>query len=1075
MGSIRAGLLTTLALLSGCCGLAYEVLYVRALTAILGDMFYVHAALLSTFLVGIGLGARLAHRWLRWLWVFETLIGLYALGLPIASKWFSQQLIMAPITSSALLTILATIGFISVPSLLIGFSIPLFSAYIKNCLPARLSFQNIYKFYNLGAFLSILGVELVLIRHFGISLSLTIVGAINLFNGVTLLLMRLAPAKPPVEKPRKFPRHIIVALAMASLCSAVFQMFFLKLSYLVFHPHRENFAISLSITMLGLFIGTWLVSKVRLRFETFLVLAAILIGLIYVNYLPILKLFEATVAWARSSELLILAHKFTFGCLFALGPMILFGALIPALMRTESEVASESGYLLWVSSLANATGYLVYVLIGHPFLTNGTILALIVGIMLVASLLAAGFRWSKVQGAFAMGGIVLVVLLIFHWQERNFYLAHWVNELTPEDEVTIFKSGAESATLVRAQRIFKSKAETESMLRNQQDEYVWEDVWISYNGHPSITVQRNRVVNFAEIVVGIIPALSAPRLDRALIIGLGTGVTAGATSRVFKATDVVEINKAFYKMMPFLSNVNLDIERNPSATLHLSDGRAFLVGKDQTYDTIINTVSAPTYFSASKIYTIDFYKRVKKSLKPDGVFSTWISADDMSREGTLTILSALQHSFDYCELRLLRGYYYLLTCSNQPIRSKRRFSELTHDGNDLARLLQLGLPGLDLDEFFEDIRLSENIFDHFTPEVPQENTDDHPVLEFMVVRDYQLGTMGSDPFIEKQALFNIDLVRRDELAEPARLARRMAVFYRLGSNWFRNFLSILMKDASVAFEFFLLSAEYNAAQDKHEDAIKQLTTALKIRPNSPEAHNSLGTVLASQGNLDEAISHFRKALQLKPDFAQAHNNLGLALTSKDEFNDAIHHFRQALKIEPHFIEAYCNLGNALASQGKLNEAIQTLREALAYNQQPDLKHNVADIHFSLATALKKSNKIQQASHEFTSAVEEYRRQMAQDPTSVKTVSRLGNALMETNNFTEATKYLQQAVNMKPYDIENHSALTQALVAQERYDDATVALKKAMSFMSGADQKEAVVELQKQLQIIEFKKSKHKKK
>ena len=68
--SARIGILTALALLSGCCGLAYEVLYLRALTTLLGDMLVVHAALLSTFLVGIGLGAKLAQRGMRWLWAF---------------------------------------------------------------------------------------------------------------------------------------------------------------------------------------------------------------------------------------------------------------------------------------------------------------------------------------------------------------------------------------------------------------------------------------------------------------------------------------------------------------------------------------------------------------------------------------------------------------------------------------------------------------------------------------------------------------------------------------------------------------------------------------------------------------------------------------------------------------------------------------------------------------------------------------------------------------------------------------------------------------------------------------------
>jgi hypothetical protein len=73
-------LLTLLAFLSGCCALAYEILYMRGLTTLLGDMLYVHAALLSTFLVGIALGAKLAWRAARWLWLLEVLTGLYALA-----------------------------------------------------------------------------------------------------------------------------------------------------------------------------------------------------------------------------------------------------------------------------------------------------------------------------------------------------------------------------------------------------------------------------------------------------------------------------------------------------------------------------------------------------------------------------------------------------------------------------------------------------------------------------------------------------------------------------------------------------------------------------------------------------------------------------------------------------------------------------------------------------------------------------------------------------------------------------------------------------------------------------------
>ncbi len=904
---IQSNLLTTLALLSGCCSLAYEVLYVRALTAILGDMFYVHAALLSTFLVGIGLGAKVAHRWLRWLWAFEILTGLYAFALPMATKWLSQQAIMSLVTSSPSLTILATIALLSLPSLLIGFSIPLFSAYIKVCSINRLAFQWIYKAYNLGAFLSILGVELVLIRHFGVIQSLVMIGTINVINGIALLLMRVAPSGQPAENPKNFPRRLIIALALGSLVSAIFQMFFLKLSYLVFHPHRENFAIAISISLLGLFLGTWLVSRIKIRFETLLVLIPCFIGIIYVSYLPILRTYQETIPWVRSSEFLILAHKFIFGCFFALGPMILFGALIPALMYTEREVAGESGRLLWISSLANAAGYLLYVIVAHSLLANDILLALIGAVALIASLLAVAFRWLPYQRIIAVCGIILMALLIFQWKERNFYLAHWVNfeyhghKLHPDDKVLVFKSGAESATLVRSQNID----------------------WISYNGHPSIYVQKDGAVNFAEIMVGVIPALSAPRLDRALVIGFGTGITAGSASRIFKATDVVEINDAFYKMMPILHTANMDIERNPSATLRLSDGRAFLVGKEGVYDAIINTTPAPTYFSASKIYTLEFYDRVARALKPDGVFCLWLSSSDMSEEGIKTILSALRHNFIYCDLRLMKGRYYIATCSNKPIQP-RSFSDLPAQ-QSLIKQLQISLHGFDLNEFFEDTRVSENVFEHFLPRISQENTDDHPILEFMAVRDYQLGLMGSDPFLNQQALLNIDPVRQHEIKDPERLARRAGFFYMFSfrEGYFkRNFDPILRENPTLMAMFLFWNAEYFAAQKNYNEAITLLTETLRIKPDFAAAHKSFGILLANQGKFNDAITHLIKALKLSPADPDALLNLADAYASTGEFSEAISAAEKALKL-------------ALSSGDKeLTEKIQNHLELFQVGQKP---------------------------------------------------------------------------------------------------------------------------------------------
>ena len=144
----------------------------------------------------------------------------------------------------------------------------------------------------------------------------------------------------------------------------------------------------------------------------------------------------------------------------------------------------------------------------------------------------------------------------------------------------------------------------------------------------------------------------------------------------------------------------------------------------------------------------------------------------------------------------MRGNYYLVTCSNQPIRP-RKFSDLPVQ-EELKREIQKSIPNFDADEFFEDIRLSENLFDHFVPRVLKENTDDHPVLEFMLVKDYQLGRMGKDMFVELQPLLNIDPVRQKELESPDRLVRRAGVFFALNRNYFnRNFLPLLRADQKV--------------------------------------------------------------------------------------------------------------------------------------------------------------------------------------------------------------------------------------------------------------------------------------
>jgi len=83
---------------------------------------------------------------------------------------------------------------------------------------------------------------------------------------------------------------------------------------------------------------------------------------------------------------------------------------------------------------------------------------------------------------------------------------------------------------------------------------------------------------------------------------------------------------------------------------------------------------------------------------------------------------------------------------------------------------------------------------------------------------------------------------------------------------------------------------------KHEDAIRELREAVRLRPNDAATHYNLGIALREKGETDAAIAAFRVAIRLKSDLADAHFNLGLALARRGRFQDALPLLRKGHEI-----------------------------------------------------------------------------------------------------------------------------------------------------------------------------------
>ena len=726
--------LYTLAMLSGFGSIVYEVLYVRHLTNLLGDMYYVHATLIGTFLLGIGIGSKVAHRFRRQLHIFEGLIGAYAWSFSFIVTWYEGSPLHGLVEDPVWQTVLSTSALLSLPSIAIGFSVPLFSAYLDEFSEKSEGFFDTYLLYNLGACLSILLFELLIIRLVGYTMSLRILGAVNI--AVAMVLFAGRGRWFPVPEGGKGSGEGSPtlrrsgALLLASLGAAVFHGFYLKLAYLLFSPHRENFAICTSAVLLGIAVGTDLVHRHGIRFQSAVAGAVASLGLVYAVF-PWIEQLYGMIPPLYFTQAVV--TKILFALLLGGIPYVCLGATIPALVRQESDadVARRSGHYLFLSGVANAAGFVLYLFVVHPNLSFFTAIP-VVAVLLCGALLVFGREHLAMGHLAAVACGLAFAVATWSTPESEVYVPDERSGF--EGDVTHFKSASDNVTL----------AETEGG-----------GSWLSYNGHPSIRVRAEGHRNVTEIVSGTLPAFFAPSRDRALVLGLGSGLTGGATATLFEQTDIVELNGAFLELAPKLGEANFEVADNAGATLIHDDARRYLVASAEKYDAIVNSIPAPTYYSAGKIYTREFFQRIGRALKPGGTYSTWFSFGNMSRQGIETLLGTLHAEFENCNLAVLRLGYYLATCSEEPLEMEP--PEKVELPAELAEAIGTQVPGRDLELYLTSVILSPDVFAHTDFRGAASNRDAFPILEFQLRKFQESATRLDHSAVEYLEKLNLQV------------------------------------------------------------------------------------------------------------------------------------------------------------------------------------------------------------------------------------------------------------------------------------------------------------------------------
>ena len=913
-----------LLLTSGFCGISYEVLYARILSNFIGDQFAVSASILLSFMLGIGLGTLCAHRLWRWLWLIEAGIGACGAALALSSEWLQAWFYSAaPLQGSLAGAMLVCLVLLSVPSFLIGCSLPLFAGYLDRFGAGR-AFARAYTIYNFGAALTVLVIEFWLLRQLGVRHTVLAIAALNGVAAAALFFgfrdLRRVPAEPPQSA--AIPRRHLVALASASVGSAVFQLLMVKIAECLLGPFRETFVLVLALVLAGIAGGSALTRRWRVSFGWLLVaglggLAWLMAGFEWVA-LGYAWVYPATYESALGG----LLHRVVALTLLMGVPAVAFGATIPALLGELGDVARDSGKLLCLSSLANAAGFLLMALVLHRHLDYGVL------IIVVAAFAALGvlvYARGRGRVALAAGGIFVLVagLHPLRWDEKLLYVCY--------DQFESVEELQRSRRELKFTERFKGAQDVFSL------NHFGDHVAFFINGYVSIWLNSS-----AEKIVGALPVMFAPRTDRALVLGVGSGSTAGTAACLVDRLDCVEINPAVLQNQWRMAEHNFGIADKKQVNFILDDGIHFMNVSREEYPLIINTVTSPRYFSSSKLYTREFLESVRRRLAHDGVYVTWVDSR-IGPRGLDIILKTIAQSFPQCGVAGIRSGYFLLLCSREPIRLRR--PELVTGHPVLANYFQTnGVPPALLPYGLFTTRGFALIGDtnaHL-------NTMDYPALEFEMAR--LNGRYEGD--------FAARLCAQLDFADIARALEPKLAFNALDLTLFST---ILYEDSSITMRNLELA---EAQVDDFREKFRQLKLNFHLEWaslfGSAEAYFRLGAELMAQRRLEEAIVAEERALALLPNVLGAHFTIGVCQEKLGRFEPAVTNYLHELRLNPKDERILLNLGRVHFKLGRQEQALDYLRRAMSQEDRPEIHLHLSQVFEALGKSREAEEEYQRA-------------------------------------------------------------------------------------------------------------------
>lgn len=618
------------AFFAGFSGLAYQIIaYKLILAAGLGDGLSI-ALSLTAFVTLAGVGA-VASGWLGSVkaGLIEPVLGIY--GLILFGGIFLAGLVsyIEFLDQFSLFSKLAVVLAIQAPLAL--FSGALLAIYDRrnNPLSEGNGFSSIYAVFHLGGAAALLLLENYLFPEYGYLWAGLILSGLSLANGgLAVGEVVLQPEGYRGSNRRTSTLLFIISIATGVLGIATYKAF----DHIV-GPNIRNYTVITASIFLGLGLSGWFAARKSISVREMTALS----GAGCLLFCALILLTPSAILNAVFLGLPATAGYAVVAAILCVPIYALIGLSVPVCVQ-DGLTPSRA---LFVCAIGNCIGYWLYIGMapaGYDF----------VGICVAGIALLAYSRFLRplVASVLLIGGLWLAGYQILPSVHQTILAERFITQAEIEDEIRGIQKTREFS-VENSWATWGSPVEHISILEtSEKSSQLYE--YLVINGFLSLRLDDVQKLQYGEAASTLIPTLYVEGTDKALVIGAGTGISAGSLTALFNSVDLVDLNPDTKDMLKYFSSIN----RSAGTGTKLIQQDAFSVlSKDDTYDYIFGTATGAGYSFSALLYSQEFFERAKRSLSDDGVFAFWLDGRSPTSSTASQIVNALSGVFGHVERR----------------------------------------------------------------------------------------------------------------------------------------------------------------------------------------------------------------------------------------------------------------------------------------------------------------------------------------------------------------------------------------------------------------------------------------